>query len=374
MSSAASEHSKFSLSSGPMHDGNPFKLGLFGPVFNTTQISTRPSSFELTWEHTKRIAQLADQGGLDFILPPARWAGFGGPSEFMDKSFDSFNWVAAAAAVTERIAFLATTHTSVHSPITIAKQSATLDHIAGGRLGINLTMGWVRHEIEMFGIQLREHDERYKFGAEWVTALERLWTEDEPFDFDGEFITLKQAQSKPKPISKPRPVLVNAGNSNAGIDFSARYCDYNFATINDLETGAELVQRVKSLAENDYNRQLGVMTYGSIVCRPTEKEAKDAFQNIIEHADYQAGGDLMRSNGAESESFRELINANQTRFITSSGGSEIVGTPEQVAEQLKAFHDIGIGGFAVIFQDFAEEIPYFTAEVLPLLKDMGVRL
>jgi FMNH2-dependent dimethyl sulfone monooxygenase len=166
-------------------------------------------------------------------------------------------------------------------------------------------MGWVRHEIEMFGIQLREHDERYRYGAEWVTALERLWTEDEPFDFDGEFIKLKQAQSKPKPVSKPRPVLVNAGNSNAGIDFSARYCDYNFATINDMESGAELVQRVKSLAENEYKRNLRVMSYGSIVAvrprrRPRRLSKKSLSMLTTRPAETLCGPTAQKANRSGS--------------------------------------------------------------------------
>lgn len=75
--------------------------------------------------------------------------------------------------------------------------------------------------------------------------------------------------------------------------------------------------------------------------------------------------ELMTSLGAESGSFNELINANGTGFITSCGGTEIIGTPEQVAEQIKDFYDVGVTGLAMVFTDFAEEIPYFAAEVLP---------
>jgi FMNH2-dependent dimethyl sulfone monooxygenase len=92
----------------------------------------------------------------------------------------------------------------------------TVDHISNGRFGLNLVMGWFKPEMEMFGAAQREHDVRYGFGAEWLGIVKRLWTDEEPFDFDGEYFRIGGGQAHPKPLQKPYPVLVQRGQLGRG--------------------------------------------------------------------------------------------------------------------------------------------------------------
>ncbi len=86
-----------------------------------------------------------------------------------------------------------------------AKQAATIDNISGGRFVLNIVTGWHRDEIEMFGGKILEHEDRYDAAVEWLEIIDRLWTEDEEFDFDGKFYQIKKGYLEPKPTQEPRP-------------------------------------------------------------------------------------------------------------------------------------------------------------------------
>ena len=75
----------------------------------------------------------------------------------------------------------------------------------------------------MFGIPLREHDERYDYSAEWVSILKKIYSETEPFDHDGKYFNLKNVDGKPKPWGDGRPMLMSAGSSPAGRSFAVKH-------------------------------------------------------------------------------------------------------------------------------------------------------
>jgi hypothetical protein len=131
------------------------------------------------------------------------------------------------SAVTKQIAVLSTVHVPVHHPVLTAKLASTIDHISGGRFGVNIVCGWYKPEMEMFGRDISAHDDRYSAADEWVTFLKRLWQEPQGFDFDGQFYSAKQAFSDPKPLGE-RPILMNAGGSDRGRAFAAQNCDLAF--------------------------------------------------------------------------------------------------------------------------------------------------
>jgi alkanesulfonate monooxygenase SsuD/methylene tetrahydromethanopterin reductase-like flavin-dependent oxidoreductase (luciferase family) len=167
--------------------------------------------------------------------------------------------------------------------------------------------------------------------------------------------------------------LINAGNSPAGIEFSAREVDFNFATISTLEDAERYAALVRRTAREKYQRDIGVMTYGLVVCRDTEKEARQVYDHILEKGDWEAARNIMSVLGMESASFTEQIRAYQERFVAGWGGWPIVGNPEQVTEKLKELSDIGMDGIAMGFLDYHEEMAHFGEAVMPLLKQAGLR-
>jgi alkanesulfonate monooxygenase SsuD/methylene tetrahydromethanopterin reductase-like flavin-dependent oxidoreductase (luciferase family) len=319
------------------------------------------------------VAQRADALGLEILVPVARWRGFGGSTNFNGTNFDTYTWAAGLTARTSNIMVAATSHLPTVHPLVAAKAATTIDHISGGRFALNLVMGWFTPEMEMFGAPQREHDNRYEYGDEWIEVVTRLWTDGEPFDYDGRYVHVKNAVSQPKPVQTPRPVLLNAGNSPAGIDFSARHVDFNFATTDTLDNAQRYSNAVRDRARQEYQRDIGVMTYAFIICRDTEREAQQVRQAILDAGDYEGAKNLMSVLGMQSASFSEQIRAYQERFILGWGGYPIIGTPEQVTDELQALSDTGLDGAILGFLDYHEEMKYFDDNVMPLLRQAGLR-
>jgi len=359
----------------PLFGDQKMKLGLFGT--NTSYgliMSHAPSSFEITWEHTKEIAQRADRLGFDVLVPVARWKGFGGSTNFNGNCFETYTWAAGIAEATERIAVAATSHLPTMHPIVAAKQATTVDRISGGRFALNMVMGWVPPEMEMFGSEQREHDERYAYGQEWLDFVNRLWTEQGTFAIHSRYFDAELLEAYPKPHQGPRPALINAGNSPSGIEFSARNVDFNFASLDTLDNIKAYTTALKNKAREEYQRTIHAMTYGLVVCRDTEDEAKRAFQQVVDEGDWGAAGNVIKIAGSgASQSFDHAVKQMQERFIAGWGGYPIVGTPEQVTEELGKLNEAGMEGMIFGLIDYNEELKYFGDTVMPLLKQAGLR-
>lgn len=358
----------------PLFNEQPLKLGLFGiNCSGGLTMTEAPTTYEVTWEHTTAIAQRADRMGFEALVPIARWKGFGGSTDFNGTSFETYAWAAGLAAETENITIVSTSHLPTTHPIVAAKASATIDHISHGRFALNLVMGWFTPEMEMFGVSQRGHTDRYQYGEEWVQIVRRLWTENEPFDFEGEYLRVKDAVSFPKPIQKPHPVLINAGNSPAGLDFSARNVDINFAAVDSVEKAREYATRARELAFKEYQRELSVMMSAFIICRDTEKEAQQVKQQILDHGDYVGARNLAEVLGVQSSSFNDQVHSGLDPFVLSFGAFPIIGNPEQVADKLIQLSNAGMDGVVMAFLDYNEELAYFDEKVMPLLRQAGVR-
>jgi len=348
-------------------------LGLFGTnASNGICFSDPPYVTETTWAGTVAVARLADDIGFDLLVPLARWKGFGGRINMNSTVFETFTCAAGLAVQTSRITVVATCHAPAIHPVAAAKQAVTVDHISGGRFALNLVLGWFEPELAMFGITPAEHGERYRYGEEWLTIVSRLWKEAEPFDFAGRFFDGSGLEALPKPIRPGGPVIINAGSSPTGVQFSAKYADVNFMPIFNIDSAGRHALEIKQLA-SQHGRSIQVMSYSTMICADTEVEAKARYDEIIAHADWEGAENFMRFIGLNSESFGDQLHQTRERFVTCTGGYPLVGTPEQVAEQLVAISDSGIDGMLFGVLDHQRELPYFAEHVLPLLKKAGIR-
>ena len=129
----------------PMFNKNRFKLGVFGlNCSHGCTISHAETTFEPTFEHNVKIAQLADKFGFELLLPVGRWRHFGGTTQFNGTNLEVYTWAAAIACHTKDIMVFATSHVPTVHPILAAKQSATIDNISNGRFGINVVLRLVQ--------------------------------------------------------------------------------------------------------------------------------------------------------------------------------------------------------------------------------------
>lgn len=357
-----------------LNNPNPFKLAVFAAnVFGGISVSTYPKKIQVTWEESLRLAQTADRLGLDAMIPIARWKTFGGPSDHNGRAFDTNTWAAALAAITKNISIFSTVHVATINPVLMAKQGATIDHVSGGRFGLNVVSGYVPAETDLFGADFLEHDERYAYADEWMQLVKRLWAEDD-FDFRGKYFTSIGASSDPKPIQRPRPMIMNAGNSAAGSAFAATHADVQYINIIKLETAADQVAAVRKMSREMTGRDKIVMASTQIFCRDTEAEAKE-YRDFLLHE----MGDVV---GAKSVAKALLGNAQSLvedegviqRIMLTMGGWPIIGTPDQVVEQFKALRGIGLDGVALSWPDFDDGLARYERDLLPRLQAAGMRI
>jgi len=356
----------------PVFNDNRMKLGVFGQnVSFGCCITLAETTLEPTYEHSAKIARKADALGFELLVPVGRWRGFGGPTDFNGTCMETYTWAAAMVTQTEKIMVFSTSHVPTIHPIVAAKQGATIDHISRGRWGLNIVCGWFTPEMEMFGAKQMPHDERYEYATEWIQVIKKLWLEN-GFDFAGEHFRIKDGYLLPKPVQTPYPVLINAGSSPAGREFSAREVDFNFVSVDTLENGRDMVRDVKRRAF-EYERTIGTMTYGLVVARDTEREARRQYDYIIEKGDWEATRNIMHVLGVESGSFDTQIKQFAERFIAGWGGYPLVGSPEQIVDQMLELSEIGIEGIILSWLDYSEEIDYFGRRLLPLMEQAGLR-
>ena len=182
----------------PMHGPNKFKLGVFSMNSDGGLTLTKvPERWPAIWSEIVEVSQLADRAGFEFLLPIARWKGFGGEMNSREWSYETLTHAAALGAVTQNIAVFATVHVPMVHPVFAAKALTTVDHVSNGRAGLNIVCGWNPEEFGMFGLELIEA--RYEQGLEWFEIMNRIYTADAPFDYDGKFYKLKSVSGKPRP-------------------------------------------------------------------------------------------------------------------------------------------------------------------------------
>lgn len=359
-----------------MLNGNALKLGIFSPnCSGGMAVTTVPERWDASWDNNAELARMADAAGIEFLLPIARWRGYGGETNFQGTNLETVTWATAMLAVTDGITVFCTAHTSFHHPIVMAKMMATADQVSHGRLGLNVVCGWNQPEYHMFGRDLPDsHDERYAYGQEWLDVVRRIWTAEDEFDWHGRFFTLNRVVGDPKPFGGIIPPIMNAGASPQGQAFAARNCDNLFTTMIEPEQSAPAVADVKAAARAGGN-PMGVMTNCYVVCRPTQSEAEEYHHYYaIEHQDVDAVDRLMEPQGLHAQSFPpEAFALFRERFAAGHGVYPLVGTPDHIAAELERISRAGFDGTTVTFVNYTAELPYFADEVLPRLEAKGLR-
>src|SRR5262249_29421624 len=276
-----------------MYNDNPLKIGIFGANCSSGRSATKvPERWSASWPECLELARMADAVGIDFMLPIARWKGYGGATEFHGHSLETITWAVGLLGATERMTVFGTVHAPLFHPLIAAKELVTADHVGSGRLGLNLVVGWNEGEFEMFGVTQREHDARYDFAQEWLDAVKLAWSAPEPFDFDGKFLKLKGVRAYPKPYGEARPLIMNAGSSGVGKAFPLRNCDAFFGATSGsrprLEGNGAKVAEIKSRAKG-YGRDIEVFPVGQVICRNSQRGGGDYYRHaIIENADWGA--------------------------------------------------------------------------------------
>jgi alkanesulfonate monooxygenase SsuD/methylene tetrahydromethanopterin reductase-like flavin-dependent oxidoreductase (luciferase family) len=375
-----------------MYNTNMLKIGLFGANCSSGRTATLvPERWSASWSDCLALARMADDAGIDFLLPIGRWKGYGGDSDFHGETLETITWACGLLGATSRITVFGTVHAPLFHPVIAAKQMVTADQIGGGRFGLNLVAGWNEDEFAMFGVAQRDHQGRYEYAQEWIDVVKRAWT-GEDFDFEGRFFKLTGVRSKPGPVGGARPLIMNAGHSGAGQAFAMRNCDAFFTSTGrqrmvaagteqaaNEQTIMEGVKRQVAAIKADgrrFGRDIEVYTVGQVICRPTRRAAEEYHHYAnVERADWGAIEHMLAlKNITPQNTAPQEFEAKRTMMASSGiGGYPFVGTPDEVAADFAGLSRAGFRGLAVSFVNYLQDGPYFCAEVLPRLERMGLR-
>lgn len=350
-----------------------FLLGTFASnCSGGMTVSRLPERWVANWQNNHALGVLLDAAGIDFMLPIARWIGYGGETDFHGEVLETVTWATALLACTKHITVFVTCHTAANHPVVAAKQLATIAQMSADRVGLNIVAGWNKPEYEALGLTLPDdHETRYAYAQEWFDIVRRLWTDEAPMDWDGRFFHLRHSYGRPRPAAMP-PIL-NAAGSAQGRDFAVRNANFLFTPAIDLSRSREEIDALKGAARK-VGRSVDVLTFSHVVCRPSEAEARAYWQHTLDNADPGAVDTLMRLQFAHAQSFpHDLLALIRERMAVGHGGFPLVGTPEQVADGICRLHEAGFRGTTLSFVDYVQEFPFFRDTVLPLLAQRGLR-
>jgi FMN-dependent oxidoreductase (nitrilotriacetate monooxygenase family) len=374
------------------------------------------------------IAQRAERAKMDAIfladrLDTPNAAFFKYPTKCV---VEPITTIAALAAATSRIGFIATASTSFTEPYNLARYFASLDHLSGGRTGWNIVTSFVGQEN--FGRTLLGHDDRYRQATEYTDLVTRLWDswDDDavvndgaggawtdadrihPVDFRGEFYTVKGPLNLPRP-PQGRPVLVQAGTSPVGMDFAASWAEVVFTVQPDLESGQAFYHDLKRrIAEKGRDPDRVKILPGVMpIVAETQQEAEQLADELSELIDFETGFARLRANmdlpegldlderipedllpdpgtvqgvrsryevlyklaTVEGYTPRQLI-----KVLSSSGGHfVIVGAAEQVADRMQSWFSSGAcDGFNVQPPYMMDGFRAITDDLIPILQERGL--
>jgi len=358
-----------------IYNRNKFKLGLFGMnCLGGLSLTKAPERWDASWDNNVKAARLADEAGLEFLLPIGRWHGYQGESDTQGTTFETLAWACGLLASTKDIATFGTLHVAFVNPVFAAKQMVTADHIGHGRFGLNVVSGWNPVEFGMMGVALGEHDGRYDYSEEWLTIVKRIWSEDQPFDFDGRHYKLKAVMAKPKPWWGSRPILVSAGNSKTGSDFAARNADCLFTTVSPKHE--DLQSKLRAFRDAAPPGQLrNIFASCHLMIRRTRKEAEDYHHYIVyEKGDWEAADYALNLRGQRINAWIATDDEKKLKArLISGAGFPLVGSYDDAVETMQRLHGAGLDGLALGMINYVNDFPAIRDELLPRMERVGLR-
>ena len=330
-------------------------------------ISKIPQRTSWDADYNRRLAQIAEAAGFDYGLTQIRFtAGYGAEYQHESVAFSH-----ALLAATTRLKVIAALLPGPWNPTLAAKQIATISQLTEGRIAVNIVSGWFSGEFRAIGEPWLDHDERYRRSEEFIRSLRGIWTEDN-FTFRGDFYRYRDYTLEPKP-AQALPEIFQGGSSRAARDMAARVSDWYFTNGNTPENIRLQVEDIRAkAAETGNTPRIGVNAF--VIARDTEEEARAVLQEIIDNADPDAvkafGHEVKNAGKASPEgegnwaksSFEDLVQYNDG-FKTN-----LIGTPDQIAERILALKDAGADLALLAFLHFQEDVAYFGEHVIPRVR------
>ena len=220
-------------------------------------------------------------------------------------------------------------------PVLTAKMLATIDVLSNGRLIVGCGVGWMREEFEAIGAPA--YDERGSVGDEYIRAFKELWTSDSP-SFEGKYCRFANVAFAPKPVQKPHPPIWTGGESPAALRRAGRLADVWYPI--------------------GSNPRFPVATPGQFAdyAAKVKRYAQDAER------DPSSLGFAYSAN---------WFNDQQASTLPDGQRRPLTGTPQQIADDIKHYEDLGVRHLMVNLQgetqaQTLERMQRFADRIMPL--------
>lgn len=346
------------------------RFGYWLPVFGGWLRNVEDERMEAEWSYVRQLARASERAGFDLtLIAELNLNDIKGPEA---PALDAWSTTAALAAVTERLELMVAVRPTFHPPALLAKQAANIDHISGGRLSLNVVSSWWAEEAKQYGVEFDTHDARYARTSEWLAVVDGLWSQPR-FSFAGNYYRVENAILEPKPVrrpGRPRPTLYAGGESAAAKTLIARACDGYLMHGDPPERVAAKVREMQALrdANGGGAPPLVYGVAGFVVCRANETAARREVERIID----------VRQNAAGYANYEQWLANTQLEqrvsledYSVSNRGLKagLTGTPEQIAERIRAFEQAGVDLLLLQFSPQLEEMERFAEQVIPLVNE-----
>ena len=347
------------------------RFGYWMPMFGGWLRNVDDERMEATWAYVKTLARRSEEWGYDLTLIAE--LNLNDIKGVTAPSLDAWSTAASLASVTSTLELMVAVRPTFHEPALLAKQAANIDHISGGRLSLNVVSSWWKDEAKQYGVQFDQHDQRYARTREWLSVVDGLWREPR-FSFRGRFYNIDEAILEPKPVARPRPTIYAGGESDAAKALIAAQCDAYVMHGDSPDRIAARIGDLRVRRAGVSNGKLPPMTFGVAayaIVRDSDGEAQRELERITDVRQSAAGYGNYQQWIANTQLEQRL---SLEDYSVSNRGlrSGLIGTPERVMEQVRAFEDAGVDLLLLQCSPQYEEMERFARQVVAPYRRVAV--
>ena len=304
----------------------------------SSEYSTLPFCDGISWQKQREYTKAVESAGYDGVaVPDHLMTGDGATTECLTT-------LTALARETDSLTLFPKTLNNElrHGPL-LAKIAAGIDNVSDGRLKLGMGAGWKEDEAVAYGYEWPDAPDRLRAMEETIELTKQLWTMDD-VSYDGEYYQLDQAVCQPNPVQDPHPpIMVGGGGEEFTLRIVAQHADeWNFWGPTDV------ISHKLNVLENHcdtYNTDvdsIDVSWFARCIIRETEEEVDDVLDEVPRFRDPAPDDPLSSYNN-------------------------LIGTPEQIIQELEPYSELGVTEVDVEFVDFPETtgLELFAERVIP---------
>ncbi|GAA1821878.1 LLM class flavin-dependent oxidoreductase [Nesterenkonia flava] len=338
-------------------------FGYWTPVYGGFLRNVGDEGMPARWETIREIALTADRLGYHTTLIPELYLNDRkGPTA---PSLEAWSLTSAVLAITEQLRVMTAIRPGFHLPAVAAKQMSTIDSIAPGRHCINVVAAWWAEEAKQFGGVFPPHDERYDQAREFVEVITGALRES-PFDYQGRYFSAQGTTVEPKP--KQEPGIFAGGESESGREAIASFANayaMHGGTLEEIREKVADLNRRREEKAGEAMREFAMSAY--VIVRDTEEEAQLELERITAIQPDSPGYASFREFTANS-ALNVKVSAKEYAVGTRGLRPNLVGTPEQVAEKIRAYQESGLTLLLIQSSPLKEELERIAEQVFPLVE------